>query len=349
MTIASVLNLVRPNVAALTPYSSARDEFTSKAKIFLDANENPYNWAFNRYPDPYQTKLKQAISSWRGIETQHIFIGNGSDEIIDLLIRAFCEPKVDSIITVRPSYGMYKVSADINEVNIKYHDLDEKFGLDFDSLLGCIDNETKILFLCSPNNPSGNCISIENLSHICRSFNGLVVVDEAYIDFASTPSMVTKLKEFPNIIILQTLSKAMGAAGIRLGLAFMHTEIVSILNKIKPPYNVNSATQEIAIDLISDRENIDGQIQQIIAERDALFQFLKTLIFVEDVFPSEANFILVKVKDVFKLYDFLLSKGIVARNRDKEFRCEGCIRFTIGTPEENEQLKQSLLLFQQQN
>ncbi|HMR89885.1 MAG TPA: histidinol-phosphate transaminase [Saprospiraceae bacterium] len=349
MTIASVLNLVRPNVAALTPYSSARDEFTSEAKIFLDANENPYNWAFNRYPDPYQTKLKQAISAWRGIETQHIFIGNGSDEIIDLLIRAFCEPKVDNILTVRPSYGMYKVSADINEVNIKYHDLDEKFGLDFDSLLGCIDNETKILFLCSPNNPSGNCISIENLSHICRSFNGLVVVDEAYIDFASTPSMVSKLKEFPNSIILQTLSKAMGAAGIRLGLAFMHTEVVAILNKIKPPYNVNSATQEIAIDLISDRENIDGQIQQIIAERDALFQFLKTLIFVEDVFPSEANFILVKVKDVFKLYDFLLSKGIVARNRDKEFRCERCIRFTIGTPEENEQLKQSLLLFQQQN
>lgn len=349
MTIASVLNLVRPNVAALTPYSSARDEFTSDAKIFLDANENPYNWAFNRYPDPYQKKLKEAISEWRGVDKQHIFIGNGSDEIIDLLIRAFCEPKVDNILTVRPSYGMYKVSADINEVQIKYHNLDEKFELDFDSLLACVDTQTKILFLCSPNNPSGNCISIENLSYICQSFNGLVVVDEAYIDFAATPSMVSKLKEFPNLIILQTLSKAMGAAGIRLGVAFMHTEIVTILNKIKPPYNVNSATQEIAIDIISDMENIDGQIQQIKTERTSLFQFLDTLNFVEEVFPSEANFILVRVKDVFKLYDFLLSQGIVARNRDKEFRCQGCIRFTIGTPEENEQLKQSLLLFQQQN
>jgi len=252
MTIASVLNLVRPNVAALTPYSSARDEFTSEAKIFLDANENPYNWAYNRYPDPYQSRLKEVIGEWRGIDTRHIFIGNGSDEIIDLLIRAFCEPKVDSILTVRPSYGMYKVSADINDVQIKYHDLDGKFGLNMDSYLESIDTQTKILFLCSPNNPSGNCISIENLSYICQSFYGLVVVDEAYIDFASTPSMLEKIKEFPNLIILQTLSKAMGAAGIRLGMAFMHPDIVTILNKIKPPYNVNSATQEIAINIISD-------------------------------------------------------------------------------------------------
>jgi histidinol-phosphate aminotransferase len=347
MTIASVLNLVRPNVAALTPYSSARDEFTSDAKIFLDANENPYNWAYNRYPDPYQKKLKEVIGEWRGIDTRHIFIGNGSDEIIDLLIRAFCEPKVDNILTVRPSYGMYKVSADINDIQIKYHDLDGKFGLNMNSLLASVDIQTKILFLCSPNNPSGNCISIENLSNICQSFYGLVVVDEAYIDFASTPSMLEKVGAFPNLIILQTLSKAMGAAGIRLGLAFMHAEIVTILNKIKPPYNVNSATQEIAIDIISDRENKIGQIQQIKAERATLFQFLETLKFVEEVFPSEANFILVRVKDVFKLYDFLLSKGIVARNRDKEFRCKGCIRFTVGTPEENEQLKRTLLLFQQ--
>lgn len=349
MNITSVLNLVRPNVAALTPYSSARDEFTSDAKIFLDANENPYNWAYNRYPDPYQKKLKEMIGEWRSINPSHIFIGNGSDEIIDLLIRAFCEPRVDNILTARPSYGMYKVSADINNVQIKYHDLNEKFELDMDSLLACVDIQTKILFLCSPNNPSGNCISIENLSHICQSFNGLVVVDEAYIDFASTPSMLEQLKEFPNLIVLQTLSKAMGAAGIRLGMAFMHPEIVTILNKIKPPYNVNSATQEIAIDIISDRENMVNQINQIKTERATLNQFLRTMTFVEEVFPSEANFILVRVKNVFRLYDFLLSQGIVARNRDKEFRCKGCIRFTIGTPEENEQLKQSLILFKEQN
>jgi histidinol-phosphate aminotransferase len=349
MTIASVLNLVRPNVTALTPYSSARDEFTAEAKIFLDANENPYNWAFNRYPDPYQSRLKETISEWRGIDAAHIFIGNGSDEIIDILIRAFCEPKVDNILTVRPSYGMYKVSAEINDIQIKYYDLNEKFGLNVDFLLASGDIQTKILFLCSPNNPSGNCISMENMSNICRSFNGLVVVDEAYIDFASMPSMLEKIGAFPNLIILQTLSKAMGAAGIRLGMAFMHSEIVTILNKIKPPYNVNSATQKIAIDLISDRENKIGQIQQIKAERATLFQFLKTLNFVEEVFPSEANFILVRVKDVFKLYNFLLENGIVARNRDKEFRCQGCIRFTIGTPEENEQLIRTLILFQQQN
>jgi len=348
MLLESVLNLVRSNVAALTPYSSARDEYTSEANIFLDANENPYNWAFNRYPDPYQSRLKEVISEWRAIDKSNIFVGNGSDEIIDLLIRAFCEPKIDSIIALRPSYGMYKVSAEINNVAIKYNDLDDKFQVDIISLLGTFDIQDKILFICSPNNPSGNCMSIENLSKLCQSFLGLVVVDEAYIDFTSTSSMVAKVKEFPNLIVLQTLSKAMGAAGIRLGMAFMHPEIVTVLNKIKPPYNVNSATQQIAIDILSDRENKKQQVEQIKVERTSLDQFLRQLDFVIEVFPSEANFILVRVKDVFRLYDYLLSNGIVARNRDKEFRCQGCIRFTIGTKEENEQLKDVLLKFQTQ-
>ncbi len=348
MLLESVLNLVRSNVAALTPYSSARDEYTSEANIFLDANENPYNWAFNRYPDPYQSRLKEVISEWRAIDKSNIFVGNGSDEIIDLLIRAFCEPKIDSIIALRPSYGMYKVSAEINNVAIKYNDLDDKFQVDIISLLGTFDIHDKILFICSPNNPSGNCMSIENLSKLCQSFLGLVVVDEAYIDFTSTSSMVEKVKGFPNLIVLQTLSKAMGAAGIRLGMAFMHPEIVTVLNKIKPPYNVNSATQQIAIDILSDRENKKQQVEQIKVERTSLDQFLRQLDFVIEVFPSEANFILVRVKDVFRLYDYLLSNGIVARNRDKEFRCQGCMRFTIGTKEENEQLKDVLLKFQTQ-
>ncbi len=343
------MGLVRQNVAALKPYSSARDEYTSDANIFLDANENPYTWAFNRYPDPYQSRLKDVISAWKSIDQSNIFIGNGSDEIIDLLIRAFCEPKIDSIVALRPSYGMYKVSADINNVAIKYCDLDGKFGLNIASLINLFELQDKILFVCSPNNPSGNCIPIEDLSVLCKSFFGLVVVDEAYIDFASTPSIVGKVKEFPNLIVLQTLSKAMGAAGIRLGMAFMHPEIVAVLNKIKPPYNVNSATQQIAIDRLAVSENIQQQVNQIKTERKSLDHFFRQLDFVTEVFPSEANFILVRVKDPFKLYNYLLSKGIVARNRDKEFNCQGCIRFTIGTPEENVQLKDALLIFQKQN
>jgi len=335
-------DLVRENVLRLKPYSSARDEHTDMADIHLDANENPFNWAYNRYPDPYQRALKEAISEWKGIKAGNIFIGNGSDEIIDLLIRAFCEPKKDQIVTIHPSYGMYTVSADINSINVRYYRLDENFTFESEELIEYLKPEDKILFLCSPNNPSGNCFEPSAISKICNSFGGLVVVDEAYIDFADTESMLKYLDKIPNLIVMQTLSKAIGAAGIRLGMAFMDPYIVGILNKIKPPYNINSATQKIALERISEQKTIEVQIKQIIDGRSKMNDCLKSLLFVRKVFPSEANFILVKVDDPDDLYSYLLTRGIVVRNRSKQFRCEGCLRLTIGTPEEIDTLTVAL-------
>jgi histidinol-phosphate aminotransferase len=339
-------DLVRENVLRLKPYSSARDEHTDLANIHLDANENPFNWAYNRYPDPYQRALKEAISQWKGIKADHIFIGNGSDEIIDLLIRAFCEPNKDQIVTIHPSYGMYTVSADINNVNVRYFPLDENFTFEYEHLIPYLQPDDKILFLCSPNNPSGNCIEPSAIVKICNSFNGLVLVDEAYIDFAATESMLNYIDRIPNLIVMQTLSKAIGAAGIRLGMAFMDPYIVGILNKIKPPYNINSATQNIALERISDLKAIDAQIKQIIQGRTKMNDCLESLPFVQKVFPSEANFILVKVDDPDDLYRYLLTKGIVVRNRNKQYRCEGCLRLTIGTPEEMDSLAKALISYQ---
>lgn len=339
-------DLVRENVLRLKPYSSARDEHTDVADIYLDANENPFNWAYNRYPDPYQRTLKNAISQWKKVKADHIFIGHGSDEIIDLLIRAFCEPYKDQIVTIHPSYGMYTVSADINNVNVRYFPLDENFTFDSEKLVKYLQPNDKILFLCSPNNPSGNCIDPAIILHICKSFRGLVVVDEAYIDFAATESMLNYIYRIPNLIVMQTLSKAIGAAGIRLGMAFMDPYIVGILNKIKPPYNINSATQNIALERISDLKAIDAQIKQIIQGRTKMNDYLQSLPFVRKVFPSEANFILVKVDDPDDLYKYLLTRGIVVRNRNKQYRCEGCLRLTIGTPEEMESLAKALFSYQ---
>lgn len=339
-------DLVRENVLRLKPYSSARDEHTDVADIYLDANENPFNWAYNRYPDPYQRTLKNAISQWKKVKADHIFIGNGSDEIIDLLIRAFCEPYKDQIVTIHPSYGMYTVSADINNVNVRYFPLDENFTFDSEKLVKYLQPHDKILFLCSPNNPSGNCIDPAIILHICKSFRGLVVVDEAYIDFAATESMLNYIYRIPNLIVMQTLSKAIGAAGIRLGMAFMDPYIVGILNKIKPPYNINSATQNIALERISDLKVIDTQIKQIIQGRTKMNDCLESLPFVQKVFPSEANFILVKVDDPDDLYKYLLTKGIVVRNRNKQYRCEGCLRLTIGTTDEMESLTKALFSYQ---
>ena len=335
-------SLVRKNVLALQPYSSARDEFTSEAEIYLDANENPFNWQYNRYPDPYQKVLKNVISSWKNIAVDQIFLGNGSDEIIDLLIRAFCQPGLDKVVSLHPSYGMYKVSADINQVDIEYFPLDHNFQLDVDGLIKFVQRGVKIVFICSPNNPSGNLFDHEVIEKICHSFDGLVVVDEAYIDFASGQSMTKILHRFPNLVVLQTLSKAMGAAGIRLGMGFMDPFCVKILNKIKPPYNINSATQRIAYDLITNREEKLRQLSQILEEKALLYKSLGTLPFVQQIFPSEANFILARVKDADHLYHYLLEKGIVVRNRNKQFRCEECIRFTIGTPDENALLVKAL-------
>lgn len=342
----SLLSLVRKNVQQLNPYSSARDEFTDEAEIFLDANENPYNWEYNRYPDPYQNQLKEEIAKWRNVKKESIFIGNGSDEIIDLLIRAFCEPDTDSIISLNPSYGMYKVSAAINNVEVRYFDLDENFKINITSILNYFEKPDKILFLCSPNNPSGNCIAPEDVVLMCKTFHGLVVLDEAYIDFSNTKSLVEMVGLIPNLIVLQTMSKALGAAGIRLGMAFMAPEIVQILNKIKPPYNVNGATQQIAVSILTENEKSNRQISQIISERTKLNEHLKQLNFVVTVYPSEANFILVEVKDADALYKYLLKNGIVVRRRDKEFRCQNCIRITIGTSLENDILIQKLSNFQ---
>lgn len=339
-------DLVRENVLRLKPYSSARDEHTDVADIYLDANENPFNWAYNRYPDPYQRTLKNVISQWKKVKADYIFIGHGSDEIIDLLIRAFCEPYKDQIVTIHPSYGMYTVSADINNVNVRYFPLDENFTFDSEKLVKYLQPNDKILFFCSPNNPSGNCIDPAIILQICKSFRGLVVVDEAYIDFAATESMLNYIYRIPNLIVMQTLSKAIGAAGIRLGMAFMDPYIVGILNKIKPPYNINSATQKIALERISDLKAIDAQIKQIIQGRTKMNDYLLSLPFVRKVFPSEANFILVKVDDPDDLYKYLLTRGIVVRNRNKQYRCEGCLRLTIGTPEEMESLAKALFNYQ---
>ncbi len=341
--------LVRKNVLALQPYSSARDEFTSEAEIFIDANENPHNWMYNRYPDPYQKKLKSAISEWKHVDVNNIFLGSGSDEIIDLLIRAFCEPKEENIVVLNPSYGMYKVSADINNVGVKYFSLDKNFCFKANELLDSIAENDKIIFICSPNNPSGNLVNNETILNICENFTGLVVVDEAYIDFADTPGMIDMVSKIPNLVVMQTLSKAMGAAGLRLGMGFMNEFLVKILNKIKPPYNINTGTQEVAYNLVVNRSKKSYQIETIKSERKKLADQFQKLNFVKEVFPSDANFILVQVKNADHLYNYLLDNGIVARNRNKQFRCEGCIRFTIGTPEENLKLIESLYKYQDKN
>ena len=349
MTIEEVRELVNKHILQLQPYSSARDECTLPAEIFIDANENPYNIGYNRYPDPYQRKLKSAVSHWKGIADDKIFISNGSDEVIDLLIRAFCTPGSDQIVALKPSYGMYTVSANVQNVAIRYYPLDEDFAFDTDALLQFLDLKDKILFLCSPNNPSGNTYSKDQIIKIANHFNGIVAVDEAYIDFSSVAGVQNIAGEIPNLVVIQTMSKAMGSAGLRLGMAFMHPWLVSILNKIKPPYNVNSVTQELAIDRIEKYTELLPLVQEIINERGSLAKYMAGLPYVVTVFPSEANFLLVKVLDPDDLYDYLLMQGIVVRNRSKQFQCSGCLRFTIGTPAENKQLMSVLSSYTREN
>jgi histidinol-phosphate aminotransferase len=345
INIVQVTNLIRKNIKELTPYSSARDEFVSAADVYLDANENPFNWEYNRYPDPYQLELKGAISRWRNINTENIFAGNGSDEIIDLIIRIFCVPGKDHIIAMNPSYGMYKVCADIHDVDIKYIELDEAFHLPSKLAYSRFSNKAKVIFLCSPNNPSGNCISIADVTAICSHFEGVVVLDEAYIDFAQTPSCISLLSEFPNLIILQTLSKAIGCAGLRLGIGFMHPALVAVLNKIKHPYNISTVNQQMAIKRLADTERIENEIVMIRTELQRMEKALLKFRMVEKIFPSEANFLLVRCKNHEELYHFLWSNGIVVRNRGGQFRCERCLRITIGTPTENDNLLKVLDLY----
>ncbi len=335
-----ITSLVRPNVAKLKPYSSARDEFqsTGTEMIFLDANENPFETDVNRYPDPQQKSLKKQLSEIKQVDEKQILLGNGSDEVLDLLFRAFCEPGKDNIITLPPTYGMYKVLADINNIENREVLLTNDFEPNVAEILQSVDEQTKMIFLCSPNNPTGNSFSEEKILKILQKFSGLVIIDEAYIDFSEKKSWISKLQEYPNLVITQTLSKAYGLAGIRLGICYSSEEIIKILNKIKPPYNVNELTQKRAKERLSKINIVKDQITEILEERDRLFKALVKVNFIEKVYESDANFILVKVDDANKRYDELLRNGIVIRNRTSQPLCENTLRLTIGTKAENNQL-----------
>lgn len=330
--------LVRPNVWNMKPYSSARDEYHGSASVFLDANENPYNTPYNRYPDPMQWKLKERIAELKGVAVKSIFLGNGSDEPIDLVIRAFCEPGTDRIVSIAPSYGMYEVAAEVNNVEFCKVELDKSFNLDADRLLQAVDERTKVIYLCSPNNPTGNSLEREKLYRILNTFQGIVVIDEAYIDFSVEPSFLSELDRFPNLIVLQTLSKAWGAAGIRMGMAFASPEIIFILNKIKYPYNVNMLTQAQALDILNQADRMKEQLDAILSERTRLQSVLSGLACVKKMYPTDANFILVDVGDANGIYDLLVNKGVIVRNRTNVTLCNGCLRITVGTPEENQAL-----------
>lgn len=334
--------LLRKNIATLKPYSSARDEYSGEAMVFLDANENPFNTPFNRYPDPYQQKLKEKIATLKKTSADQLFLGNGSDEPIDLLIRAFCEPGEDNIVVMQPTYGMYQVAADINNVEVKKVSLTEDFELQPAKMLEATDAFSKLMFLCSPNNPTGNSLNIEAMRRIIKNFDGLVVLDEAYVDFAPGKSLLPDLHLYPNLVILQTFSKAWGMAGIRLGMAFASPEIVEILNKIKYPYNLNILTQQKAMELIQDTEKIKKWVKLIIAERVKMEELLKEFPFVNKVYPSDANFLLVKMNDAQGIYQYLIEQGVVVRDRAKVHLCEGSLRITIGTSDENNRLWKTL-------
>lgn len=337
--------IVRENVKKLKPYSSARDEFEdfdTADMIFLDANENPYQNGVNRYPDPQQGNVKVVLGKMKNINPKQILLGNGSDEVLDLLFRAFCEPNIDNIISLPPTYGMYSVLANINAVENREVLLSNDFQPQIDKILEAVDNNSKIIFLCSPNNPTGNSFSEESVTTLLEKFNGFVVIDEAYIDFSDKEGWLQKLEQYPNLIITQTLSKAYGLAGIRLGVCYASAEVITVLNKIKPPYNVNELTQLRALERLSDEVKIANEIASIIAQRTELLSVLNKVSFVEKIYPTEANFILIKVDDANKRYDELIGKGIVIRNRTTQPLCENTLRLTIGTEEENKKLIEAL-------
>ncbi|MDR2389966.1 MAG: histidinol-phosphate transaminase [Tannerellaceae bacterium] len=335
-------DLLRPNILSLKPYSSARDEFHGEASVFLDANENPYNAPYTRYPDPMQRELKRRLSELKDLAAEYIFIGNGSDEAIDLAIRAFCRPGIDNIVTLTPSYGMYEVAAQINQVACIQVPLSDNFRLSADAVLNATGEQTKIVYLCSPNNPTGNLLDREEIYRVLKYFGGIVVVDEAYIDFASSPSLTEGLVSFPRLMVLQTLSKAWGAAGIRLGMAFASPEIIAVLNKIKYPYNVSRPAQEYALKVLSREEEMRRQLSEILRERSLTEEALQRLPFVRHIYPSEANFILVRVNHANATYRYLVEQKVIVRNRHSVSLCEDCLRITIGTPQENHTLIKAL-------
>ena len=341
----NINQLVRENIKGLQPYSSARDEYSDSSTqdmVFLDANENPFENGVNRYPDPQQNQVKEILSKLKKVAPKNIVLGNGSDEILDLIFRAFCEPNIDNIITLPPTYGMYSVLANINAIENTKVLLTDRFQPKVTEILKHVNPRTKILFLCSPNNPSGNSFSTEKVETLLREFKGLVVIDEAYIDFSDEKSWLERMEEFPNLIITQTLSKAYGLAGIRLGVCYASQEIISILNKIKPPYNVNELTQQRAVERLSKTEEVSLEILEIKNQRTALISRLETIPFIQKIYPTACNFVLIKVDDATKRYQQLIAKGIVIRNRTTQPLCENCLRITIGTEEENTTLWNAL-------
>lgn len=339
----SLKELTRPNIWALKPYSSARDEYSGKqAQIFLDANENPYNTPNNRYPDPRQRELKAVIGNIKEISPEHIFLGNGSDEAIDLVYRAFCEPRIDNVVAIEPTYGMYGVCADVNDVEYRSVQLNSNYDFTAESLLQVADEHTKFIWLCSPNNPTGNNLNRKEIVKLLETFEGLVVLDEAYNDFSSEPSFIKSLGKYPNLIVFQTFSKAMGCAAIRLGMAFASEEIIEILSKIKYPYNVNQLTQTEALKMLERHYEVEEWVKTLKAARESLMDMFRQLDVVEIVYPSDANFFLTKVTDAGRIYDYLVDKGIIIRNRSSVKLCDQCLRITVGTPHENNTLVEAL-------
>jgi histidinol-phosphate aminotransferase len=338
----NISSLVRENVKTMKPYSSARDEFQGVASVFLDANENPFPSDYNRYPDPQQVALKDQIAKLKDVLRNQILLGNGSDEPIDLLIRAFCEPHKDNVVIPQPTYGMYSVSANVNAVEIKTTSLTSEFDIDVDELEKIWNTNTKIIFLCSPNNPSGNLLSERKIKLVLEKFNGLVVVDEAYIDFTKNTGFVPYLKDYNNLVILQTLSKAWGLAALRLGICMAHVGIINILNKIKPPYNISELTQRVALQHLQNENIKDKCVAEILTERERLKDQLSKILLVEKIYPSDANFLLVKVKAAKQTYQALVEKGIIVRDRSSVLLCDNCLRITVGTSEENEKLIEAL-------
>jgi len=339
-------DLLRDNIKKLVPYSSARDEFKGEASVFLDANENslgsPLTKWYNRYPDPLQWKIKEKLSAIKGLPPQHIFLGNGSDECIDILYRAFCNPGKDNVIICPPTYGMYEVSAHINDVEVRKARLLDDFQLDLVHLETLVDENSKIIWLCSPNNPTGNSLRREDVEMVLNNFPGLVVIDEAYINFSRYRSFLNELPDYPNLVVMQTLSKAWGLAGLRLGMAFASESIIEVYNKVKPPYNIGQATQDLVIKALGEVGQVNDMIKLIVQMRDQLVKELKALPIVQHIYPSDANFLLVKVNDARGTYNYLLEKGIVVRDRSKVELCEGCLRITVGTEKENADLIRNL-------
>jgi len=339
----SLEELTRPNIWSLAPYSSARNEYAGReARVFLDANENPYNQPFNRYPDPLQLELKAALSKVKGVPAANIFLGNGSDEAIDLPYRCFCEPGKDNVVAIEPTYGMYKVCADINNVEYRTVLLDEHYQVTAQQLLAATDAHTKIIWLCTPNNPTGNCLVREEVIKVIENFDGLVIVDEAYSDFSAQKPLRAELAKYPNLIVLNTMSKAWGCAAIRLGMAFASEEIIAILNKVKYPYNVNQLTQQQALEALKDPFEVDQWIKILLQERTRMIAAFDELPICEKVYPTDANFFLAKMTDATKIYNYLVDQGIIVRNRNRVQLCQNCLRITIGTKSENNELVAAL-------